>query len=274
MKKKVLVTHVRPHLDDIAGIWLFQKYLPGWKDARVHFIPTTNKGGKPYGGKPVDTDPNIFHIGIGRGKFDEHKGNIGESAATLIHQEIKRKKQLPKTLIERKALERVIEYVLEGDLGQRHGLPGWAYEFGTVIMWIPDSKERTRAGIVMLDALLSFFEDYEKLSKDWKKKKIFKTQWGRGVGIISDKRATIRIYDEGYVLAAQVDPKRGYRSIRAHANSRVDLTAAYKKAIALEPKADWYLHHSKRMLICGSEVAPQSIRSRLTLEQLIDLVKA
>lgn len=273
MKQKILVTHVRPHLDDIAGIWLYQKYVPGWKKSDVEFVPTSADGAKPYGGKLVDSDPNIVHIGIARGKFDEHKGNIGKSAALLVFEYLQKSGQLPLDALVHRALKRVVAYVLDEDLGKRKGLASWPYEIGAVLMWIPDSDERLQVGSRLLEALLYFFKDYEKLDKDWKRKKVFRTKWGKGVGVISDQKGSMRAYEEGYVLIAQIDEKRGYRSIRAHANSRVNLTAAYKKVRSLEPQADWYLHHSKRMLICGSDVAPQSARSKLTLQQLIDLMK-
>ena len=35
---KTLVTHINPHLDDIAAIWLFKKYHPDFKDAKIEFI--------------------------------------------------------------------------------------------------------------------------------------------------------------------------------------------------------------------------------------------
>lgn len=273
MKDKILVTHVRPHLDDIAGIWLYQKYVPGWKKARVEFVPTSADGAKPFGGKPVDSDPNVVHVGIARGEFDEHKGNIGKSASLLVFENLKKSGHLPEDALIRRALRRVVDYVLDEDLGKRKGLTSWPYEIGAVIMWIPDSDERLAVGSRLLEALLYLFKDYEKLDIDWKYKKVFRTKWGKGVGVVSDQKGSMRAYDEGYVLVVQVDEKRGYRSIRAHANSRVDLTNAYKKAKKIEPQADWYLHHSKRMLICGSDVAPQSARSKLTLPQLIALMK-
>lgn len=273
MNNKTLVTHVRPHLDDVCAIWMYQKYVPGWKKSRVEFMPTTSEGGKPYGGQPVDSDANIVHIGIGRGKLDEHKGNIGKSATTLLFAELKKHGHLPKNLVKRKALKLVTDYVLEDDLGKRIGHSSWPFEMATLLMWMPKSEDRVSTGITMLEALLYFYEDYVKLEKDWRKKKVFKTKWGRGVGVVSAMRATIRAYSEGYKLVAQVDPKHGYRSIRAHADSGVDLTSAYRRVKALEPKADWYLHHSKKMLICGSDVAPESERSKLTLPQLMALVR-
>ncbi|MAG11316.1 MAG: hypothetical protein CMI52_00715, partial [Parcubacteria group bacterium] len=54
--------------------------------------------------------------------------------------------------------------------------------------------------------------------------------------------------------------------------AKVNLTQAYKKASKLEPEAEWYLHHSKRMLICGSDVAENKKLSKMSLEKLISLL--
>ncbi|MBI4133199.1 hypothetical protein HY478_01145 [Candidatus Uhrbacteria bacterium] len=270
---KTFVTHIRPHLDDICGIWLYQKYVPSWKKAVLRFIPTSPTGGTPYGGKPVDSDPHIIHVGVCRGKYDEHKGNTHDSAASLVWKDLRRRKLTPRDADAAEALARLVHHVLEGDLGKRGGKPDRIYEIGRVIMGVPNSLERTRATFVMLDGLLNLLTDRVKLDRDWRKKKVFETRWGRGVGLTSKIKATDRAYEEGYVLVAQVDPIRHYRSIRAYGLSRVDLSRAYRRARALEPQAEWYFHHSKRMLICGSDVASLRHPSKLTLGQLIALVK-
>ena len=36
--EKILITHTNPHLDDIFAIWLFKKFNPDFKDAKVEFI--------------------------------------------------------------------------------------------------------------------------------------------------------------------------------------------------------------------------------------------
>ncbi|MBI4280721.1 hypothetical protein HY628_00820 [Candidatus Uhrbacteria bacterium] len=267
---KTLVTHVNPHLDDIAGIWLFRKFAPGWQGARLKFIPTTAAGAK-WGKRKVDADPEIAHIGVGRGKYDEHKGNLNESAATLVFKDLQKRKLLPKGVLP--ALRAALQYVLEGDLGLRGSDPDAIFEIAIIVRYIPDSEERVKIGCVLLEALLTAMEDRLKLDHDWQWKEIFETPWGRGVGIVSGSRAADRAYQEGFVVIIQIDPEKKYRSIRGQATSNVDLAEAYGKVRKLEPKADWYLHHSKRMLICGSDAAPKSQRSKLTLKELIALIK-
>ncbi len=271
---KTLVTHIKPHLDDICGMWLYKKYVPGWRRARTVFIGMNARGGDPYGGKSVDTDPNSVHVGVCRGKYDEHKGNVGESAATLVWKDLRRRKLLPREKLMSEALHRMVDFVLEGDLGKRLGNVCSPYEIGPLLLWIADSDERVATGAVLLDALLRFFFDRVTLDHDWKKRKEFKTPWGKGVGLVCTAKVTDRAYEEGFVLAVHVDTKTGFKSIRADAHSTVDLTRAYEEVKKREPKAGWYFHHSKRLLICGDVVAPRSRLSKLSLGELIGLVRA
>ncbi len=269
---KILVTHTRPHLDDVCGIWLYRRFVPSWSRAAVKFISIVN-GGRPYGGRPVDTDPDIVHFGVARGQYDEHKGDLGKSAAVLVWEDLRRRRLLPQDRLEAKALQAVVYFVLEGDLGKHIGPPEWAYSLDNLIRWIPDSRERIRSGSILLEALLNFFKARFTLDRDWKRRKEFKTRWGRGVGLISTASGTLRAYADGLTVVVQIDPQHGYRSIRARADSRVNLTRAWKRVQQLEPGADWYLHHSRRLLICGDEVAPGSKLSKLSLEELIKLLK-
>ena len=43
---KTLVTHINPHLDDIAAIWLFKKFHPDFKDAKIEFISASRDAAK------------------------------------------------------------------------------------------------------------------------------------------------------------------------------------------------------------------------------------
>ena len=36
---KIVVTHTAPDWDAIGSVWLIKRYLPGWQDAKVEFVP-------------------------------------------------------------------------------------------------------------------------------------------------------------------------------------------------------------------------------------------
>src|SRR3989304_5908519 len=114
---KTLVTHINPPLDDICAIWLFKRFHPQFKGASVEFLSAA-KEGVTFEGKPVDSDADIVHFGIGRGKFDEHKGDVGESATSLVWRDIKKANLAPKIELEVKALDELVEWNRLIDTGQ------------------------------------------------------------------------------------------------------------------------------------------------------------
>ena len=40
---KILATHHNPHLDDVCGIWLLNRFHPSYKRAKVAFINQASK---------------------------------------------------------------------------------------------------------------------------------------------------------------------------------------------------------------------------------------
>jgi hypothetical protein len=53
-KTKTLVTHLFPHLDDVAGFWLLKRFDTKLRDANLMFVPTK------AGGVKLDSG----HIGV------------------------------------------------------------------------------------------------------------------------------------------------------------------------------------------------------------------
>jgi hypothetical protein len=41
----------------------------------------------------------------------------------------------------------------------------------------------------------------------------------------------------------------------------------------IDPDADWYLHPSKRLLVCGTPKAPPRKPSRLSLDELVGVLR-
>ena len=80
-------------------------------------------------------------------------------------------------------------------------------------------------------------------------------------------------YQFGHALAIVINREHDYFNIRADAVSGVDLTSVYEALKEKDPDAEWFFHHSKRMLICGGYLAPKAKRSSLSLEQMMELVK-
>jgi hypothetical protein len=101
----------------------------------------------------------------------------------------------------------------------------------------------------------------------------FTTRWGPGVAMESDDGGSSRLaYGSGAVLYAYRD-SHGWMGIAAQARSQVDLSSVYHDLRRLDEGADWYLHPTKRLLLCGTAKAPARRLSRLTLTELVRVIQ-
>ena len=91
-----ILTHERPHLDEIVAIWLLRKFgeqrFPGISTASVTF--TSIRKLAEAGLKPEDYEARgVLLLGIGGGRFDEHPTLVegrkaGDCATTLVAKEL------------------------------------------------------------------------------------------------------------------------------------------------------------------------------------------
>lgn len=268
---KKIISHTHPHLDEVCAAWLFKKYLPEFKDAEIGFIPIDEKGGR------CPDDPDAVCVGVGRGRFDEHKGDIGECAASLVFAHIKEcgVKFEP---LELRALEKLVNWVRLGDTGQLNKIEWHDFTVAVIlnsqcIASGHDQASVMRLGFSILDALLESQKNAARLEADWPKRVEFESDFGRAVALITSAReADSYAFSHGFDVAVYINEERTYHNIRAAADSRVDLAPIYAKIVQVEPAAGWFLHHSKKMIICGGELTGYAKRSKLTLEWIIDLL--
>jgi hypothetical protein len=121
-----IVTHSKPHLDEIVAIWLLiifgEKMFPGVNTAKIVFWDTG--GETPDGRSPEEWEKDGYLlIGIGGGILDEHPSlqNSGrkedECAATLVAKVL--------GIAKEPALQKILRYTLKTDLkgsGQKFDL--------------------------------------------------------------------------------------------------------------------------------------------------------
>lgn len=264
---KTLVTHVRPHLDDICALWLLKRNLAEYKEAVLSFISADPKGVK------LEEGPDTVHIGVGRGRYDEHKGDIGECATTLVFKDV-----APKITddVARAALERIVGWVRKEDLGQLATIPYREFAVPALLegAYEPLNKNNDRLtefGFGLLDALFAKQKSEVRLEREWENRREFDSRFGRAVALVTAERgADALAYGRGFPIIVIANPSGTYLTVRADAKSDIDLTSVAEAVRAEEPEVDWYLHHSKKMLISGGERAPAvSPRSKLSIEQII-----
>lgn len=268
---KTLVTHINPHLDDICGIWLFRKFHSEFKDAQIEFISASHDLASKE-----ETENKVF-IGTGGGRFDEHKEGLKTCAGSLVFDYLKQQNLLPTDELSKKALERLIEWNKLVDTGKA---PDSEFDEFSVQSFIrtkdnasATSKRSVELGEEILNRILEVLKRREQSLLDWEKVAEFKSRFGKSYAVVSEtinREFCRRISGELFLM---YNPK--YKSVQFFTPSfDIDLAPLYQKLKSLDPEADWFLHQSHHMVICGSSSAPESKPTKLTFEQLIEVVKS
>jgi hypothetical protein len=267
-----IVTHIRPHLDEICAIWLLRRYLPAWRDASVEFVHTDEL--EP----PIIDNDERVHVGVGRGQFDEHKGDLGECAASLVYRHLNESVVLNQN--ERKALDRLVEWVRQEDNGQLMALPGREFSVPAVLAGHytgkgSESQELLDFGSQVMDALLIGMRLEVELDVDWENRQELDTPYGKTVALVSDTRGKIdaRAYSQGFDVLVRISPSGDYAEIRARAGTDIDLTPVRDALKTADVGADWFFHHSKKLLICGGELTGHARTTSLELPALLQLIQ-
>lgn len=268
---KKLVTHIRPHLDDICALWLLKRLLPDAKDAEIAFVPTNERGGD------VADGAEVLYVGVGRGMFDEHKGDIGQCATSLVFAFLKEKAVVPEA--DARAYAKIVEWVLLEDTGRLNVMANRSFSIPAVIEGHfdrvnRDSTDVTALTFTILDDLFVMQKNAVVVEDAWATRVEFDSRFGRAAAVAANARQLDSYaYSHGVPLVLIVDSDLTYHTFRADAASDIDLTPVWEKLKEVDPGASWYFHHSKKMLICGGDHAPYAVPSKLTLEGMIALVK-
>ncbi len=287
---KTIVTHLSPDCDAVTSMWLILRFLPGWDKAELRFVPA----GKTLDNNIVDCDPDILHVDTGMGMLDHHQTDEFTCAAKRTLEYIK-KSQKSKVLPRRQAdksqkfeddaLERLVDVINDIDHFREVYYPNPSadlYDFGMVgildgwkLLYSEDSNKIAVLSFPILDGVYKKFQD-----KVWAEKEIaekgveFQSFMGKGLGIETINDETVRLAQKmGYIIAVRKDPKKGYVRIKSLPDSEGDLSLCYNKLKKLDPDATWFLHAGRKMLLNGSMKNPQSRPTKLTLREIIEVLK-
>jgi hypothetical protein len=263
MTTPTIVGHLHPDLDCLAGIWI----LCRWGDlgnATLRFVPA----GETLDGQLPDADPLIVHVDTGGGRFDHHRTNDHAlSAAELVRRAV-----APDDPV----LARLIRYVTQIDHAQVDVTPIFNVNdliAGYHTVYASQPERVVAAMIANFDAWYAQEARQLRLDAAFAQRVEFDTPWGLGIAMESDDGGSSRLaFGAGAVLYVYRDGQ-GRTGIAARARSHVDLTPIYHDLRRLDPGADWYLHPSKRLLLCGTAKAPPRVPSKLTLDQLIGVLR-
>lgn len=259
----VIVGHLSPDIDCLCAIWVLRRWA-GLSDAALRFVPA----GQTLDDMPADSDPGIIHVDTGRGRFDHHTAVDHSLSAT----ELVRRAVAPDEAV----LKRMAQDVTRLDHALATG--GTAPDISDLIegfnILYPDLPEAVaRALFPNFDAWYAHEAKQVRLEAAFGQRIEFETAWGFGIAMESDDGGSSRLaFGSGAVLYAYRDGK-GNMGITAKSRSPVDLTQVLYDLKRIDPDADWYLHPSKRLLLCGTPKSPPRVPSRLTLEELVGVLR-
>jgi hypothetical protein len=269
---KTIVTHFAPDLDAITAIWLIKTFLPEWKEAAIVFVPA----GKTLNNAPPDGNPEVLHVDTGFGKYDHHQTDDDTCAALEVCMGLGRKDE---------ALERLIRVVNDVYHFREVFFPNPEADFwGLSLSTIIDGMQMTMVGdpLKMIDEVMDALDAIYKMlqNKVWAEEDIrshavfFDTKFGKAFGIETVNREVVHVGQKtGYVIVVRKDPKIGSVQIKSIPKQEIDLTALYEVLKKTDVDATWFLHPSKHMLLNGSAKNPDMKPTKLTLHEVIEIVK-
>lgn len=299
---KIIVTHTSPDWDAITSVWLLKKFLSGWNDAEVRYVPAGNRlSGQPdpsttkYKGEdPIERvgDNEIIHVDTGLLPLDHHQvQDKTVSAASLVWDYVREQIAHASHLTPEhdQAISRIVKVVVDTDHFKEVFWPEAKedrFEFsflgvldGLKLIKPGQDQEFMDFGILYLNALTAQFENRIWAEKEIDQKGIkFDTRFGPGIGFETINDTVLKLSQKmGYVMVIRKDPRKGYVRIKTlpgtEENKGADLTLAYEQLKKQDPDATWFLHISKKMLLNGSPKNPKMRPTKLHLKEIIKVVE-
>jgi hypothetical protein len=270
--------------DALFASWLFVRNVPFAKYAKFDFV----KIGETWKNEPADSDPAIVHIDTGGGRFDHHGGK-NKSATRIMVAELGlvNDEALKKLLALIEAYENAdkMEFYAPSQL-----ITGWYYLYRT------NPKLVLERAFELFDILHG--QEKQRVEIEAKSDQVrWEERNGTKIAVL-DEIAQLRdwCFDNGAEIVAWKNTNNGipYYGIQVSRNSnnslerivaalrklessmrKVDLGEANLETIEeLEKLPGWYLHHSKKLILCGSRKKPLKKHevSLLSFDQIVETI--
>jgi len=295
---KIVVTHMSPDWDAITSVWLIKKYLSGWQEAEVKFVPAGQRLGNKDGLKiedPVEKigDDEVIQVDTGLGPLDHHQTqdtNVSGASRTWEYVLSQFAQANDKMTAEHKeAVSRIVKIVVAIDHFKEvfwHDAAADHYEFsllgvleGLKYEKPGQDKQYLTFGIVCLNALTAEFENRIWAEKEINEKGVkFSTKFGNGIGFETLNDTVLKLSQKmGYVIVVRKDPRKGYVRIKTLPDQKdkkgADLTPVYEQLKKMDPDATWFLHVSKKMLLNGTPKNPKMVPTKLSLKEIVSVLE-
>ena len=258
MEQKTIITHKSPDIDSCTAIWILKRFIFPEHHFDYIFVDV---------GERRECIPNAIHVDTGGIDYDHHDTNEMISAASLVYS---------KNNLDDKALKRIINYVVRVDHGKTISQEGHFMNIVNALSGLrgKDSICTLNAVLLMLDGIYNSLNMEELANSEINNGILFNSVLGKGVGFTSENSQLRKlVYKNGYDIFLFKDSKTGFAGFKADGNSEIDFSNLYKHLRNIEPDADWFLHASNQLLLCGSSKAPKKKLTRLSLEELVRIIE-
>jgi hypothetical protein len=261
MAKTTLVTHVCPDLDGLLGLWILIRF-GGVSPYELAFVPV---------GTRLPGNDDAIHVDTGLGEFDHHQTSDDTCSAKLVYEHVFRGRSDV-------AVAELVNFALLTDWYRDLDKTNAPFNLNSVIEGLNELEPRRPERVAettfqILDALHRSLTVRFEAEQEYAKGHAFASRYGRAFAI---ETANLHVRELAYRAGARVyvfvDPVTGYRGYKARSQDGVDFTKLFHEVTAHEPDADWFLHSSRELLLCGSAKAPDRRLSKLSLNELASLL--
>lgn len=298
---KIIVTHSSPDLDAVTSVWLIKRFLQGWKEAEVKFVPAGTKIANSKlqiansgTGDPIEKIGNdeVIHVDTGLGPLDHHQTFSDKvCGASLTWDYVREHGQMfeneessDRVQTREEAISRMINVVVDDDHFKQVFYPDpTADYYDFMLTEVLDGLKLQKPNqdnlyvefvSQCLDAILHNFENKIWAEREIKEGRKFDSKWGKAIGFETINDDVIKLSQKmGFALAVRKDPRKGYVRIKASPKFDIDLTPVYEQLKKMDPDATWFLHVSKKMLLNGTPKNPKMKPTKLKLEEIINVLR-
>lgn len=283
---KYIVTHHVPDLDAIASTWLLKTFdQQHYGEARFEFVDPGRQLDEDRQRELQVTSAEITHVDTGLGEFDHHQPDRGQTyvcAATLVHDYLC---QLHPDLKTDHALQTIVNFINEIDhlheiywpdaSNHRYGFMIHELLEGMEAMQLHDDDSLLHFGMTCLDAIYAHLTQTIKAEELLAQKAyFFEIKEIRCAAIETENDDVIKVAQkQGIMMVVRKDPQKGFVRIKVRPDSKLDLKPVYDEVVKRDPLANWYYHQSGKMLLNGSSKHRNQNPSRLTLAEVVSIIK-
>ena len=310
---KVLVGHQAADLDCLMSMWIIRRFLPGWDMCELEFVPAGERFVGEYvrEGETIEElsdGREVITVDTGMGKLDHHQTEDMDLCAARLAFEYAltdSESTLNAHDTKRESVARMVEFAVDIDHFQELYYPNSESDVIDMgIVGVIDGYKMTHeyndhalAEYIFeaLDAILHTLEAKIFAEHEISEHGVdFESIFGRALSIETVNDSVMKeALKMGYEVVVRRDPNHGFIRIKAKPERRkagresrsfedvqgdssrggVDLTPVYEVLVREDPDATWFLHASKKMLLNGSSKNPKSRPTRLSLEEVVAMMK-